>query len=210
MNGTTVAPGNLFELIRGENVTVVFDMGNGIAWSVNGQDVAAGSVRDIDFGVKFGAEAEGVIPVEVINNVTGERFYTALSLSYDGEFGFKAVLSLNVDKKNAGMYASLYYFNEQTQQMEFICEEEIGKDGSAALTFTHASEYILVIDEKAAEQEQADTAEPDAQPADSDSVPAPVQKGNHVEWWIFLIGAVVVAGVIVVFLVTKKRKQDDK
>lgn len=91
MNGTTVVPGRLFELICGENVTVMFDMGNGITWSVNGRDVTADSVRDIDFGVKAGAEAEGLIPVSVVNSVTGERFYTALSLAYDGEFGFKAV-----------------------------------------------------------------------------------------------------------------------
>lgn len=210
MNGTTRVPGKLFDLIRGENVTVVFDMGSGITWSVNGQDVTADSIKDIDLGVKFGADAGDVIPVEVINNVTGERFYTGLSLSYDGEFGFTAVLSLNVDKKNAGRYASLYCFNEQTEEMEFICEEEIGADGSVALAFTHASEYILVIDDKTAEQEPADTEIETVQPTDTEIIAEPVQEGKHVEWWIFLIGAVVVAGVLVIFLVGKKRKKDNK
>lgn len=206
MNGTTVVPGRLFELIRGENVTVMFDMGNGITWSVNGRDVAADSVRDIDFGVKAGAEAEGLIPVSVVNSVTGERFYTALSLAYDGEFGFKAVLSLNVDQKNAGFYASLYYYNEQTQQMEFICEEEIGADGSVMLTFTHASDYLLVIDEKAAEPKPTDTETENMQSADTDTVAAPVPEERHVEWWIFLMAAVVVAGALVTFFMTKKKK----
>ena len=205
MNGTTMVPGRLFELIRGENVTVMFDMGNGITWSVNGRDVTADSVRDIDFGVKAGAEAEGLIPVSVINSVTGERFYTALSLAYDGEFGFKAVLSLNVDQKNAGFYASLYYYNEQTQQMEFICEEEIGTDGSVMLTFTHASDYLLVIDEKA-EPKLADTETENMQSADIDTIAAPVPEERHLEWWIFLMVAVVVAGAFVTFFMTKKKK----
>lgn len=207
MNGTTEVPGSLFDLIRGEDVTVVFAMDNGITWSVNGRDVTVEGVRDIDFGVKYGEQAEGNIPVSVINNVTGEKFYTGLSLGYDGEFGFQAVLTLNMDQKNAGLYASLYYYNEQTGEMEFICEEEIAEDGSVALTFTHASEYILVVDAKTAEQEPADTETGNVQPADTGIVAAPAQEENHTAWWIFLIGAAAAAvGALAVILVNRKRR----
>ena len=207
MNGTTEVPGSLFDLIRGEDVTVVFAMDNGITWSVNGRDVTVEGVRDIDFGVKYGEQAEGNIPVSVINNVTGEKFYTGLSLGYDGEFGFQAVLTLNMDQKNAGLYASLYYYNEQTGEMEFICEEEIAEDGSVALTFTHASEYILVVDAKTAEQEPADTETGNVQPADTGIVAAPAQEENHTAWWIFLIGAAGAAvGAFAVILVNRKRR----
>ena len=207
MNGTTEVPGSLFDLIRGEDVTVVFAMDNGITWSVNGRDVTVEGVRDIDFGVKYGEQAEGNIPVSVINNVTGEKFYTGLSLGYDGEFGFQAVLTLNMDQKNAGLYASLYYYNEQTGEMEFICEEEIAEDGSVALTFTHASEYILVVDAKTAEQEPADTETGNVQPADTGIVAAPTQEENHTAWWIFLIGAAAAAvGALAVILVNGKRR----
>ena len=189
MNGTTKVPGSLFDLIRGEDVTVVFAMDNGITWSVNGRDVTVEGVRDIDFGVKYGEQAEGNIPVSVINNVTGEKFYTGLSLAYDGEFGFQAVLTVNMDQKNAGLYASLYYYNEQT------------------LTFTHASEYILVVDAKTAEQEPADTETGKVQPADTGIVAAPAQEENHAAWWIFLIGAVAAAvGALAVILVNGKRR----
>ena len=207
MNGTTEVPGSLFDLIRGEDVTVVFAMDNGITWSVNGRDVTVEGVRDIDFGVKYGEQAEGNIPVSVINNVTGEKFHTGLSLAYDGEFGFQAVLTLNMDQKNAGLYASLYYYNEQTGEMEFICEEEIAEDGSVALTFTHASEYILVVDAKTAEQEPADTEAGNVQPADTGIVAAPAQEENHTAWWIFLIGAAAAAvGALAVILVNRKRR----
>lgn len=206
MNGTTEVPGSLFDLIRGEDVTVVFAMDNGITWSVNGRDVTVEGVQDIDFGVKYGEQAEGNIPVSVINNVTGEKFYTGLSLAYDGEFGFQAVLTLNMDQKNAGLYASLYYYNEQTGELEFICEEEIAEDGSVALTFTHASEYILVVDAKTAEQEPADTETGNVQPADTGIVAAPAQEENHTAWWIFLIGAAAAVGALAVILVNGKRR----
>ena len=136
MNGTTVVPSDLFELIRGRNVTITFDMGGGIRWRVNGRDVAENRAGDIDFGVKTGAEANNVIPVEVINNITGEKAHMNLSLAYDGEFGFKAVLSLNVDAKNAGMYANLYYYNERTGALEFMSAGRIAADGTAELAFT--------------------------------------------------------------------------
>ena len=207
MNGTTKVPGSLFDLIRGEDVTVVFAMDNGITWSVNGRDVTVEGVRDIDFGVKYGEQAQGNIPVSVINNVTSEKFYTGLSLVYDGEFGFQAVLTLNMDQKNAGLYASLYYYNEQTGEMEFICEEEIAEDGSVALTFTHASEYILVVDAKTTEQEPADTETGNVQPADTGIVATPAQEENHTAWWIFLIGAAAAAvGALAVILVNRKRR----
>ena len=150
MNGTTVVPSDLFELIRGRNVTITFDMGGGILWRVNGRDVAENRAGDIDFGVKTGAEANNVIPVEVINNITGEKAHMNLSLAYDGEFGFRAVLSLNVDAKNAGMYANLYYYNERTGALEFMSAGRIAADGTAELVFTHASEYTIVIDKEVA------------------------------------------------------------
>ena len=150
MNGTTVVPSDLFELIRGRNVTLTFDMGGGILWRVNGMDVAENRAGDIDFGVKTGANANNVIPVEVINNITGEKAHMNLSLAYDGEFGFRAVLSLNVDAKNAGMYANLYYYNERTGALEFMSAGRIAADGTAELVFTHASEYTIVIDKEVA------------------------------------------------------------
>lgn len=33
MNGTTVVPGDVFDSIRGKDVNVVFDMGDGITWT---------------------------------------------------------------------------------------------------------------------------------------------------------------------------------
>ena len=111
-----------------------------------------------------------------------------------------------MDQKNAGLYASLYYYNEQTGQMEFICEEQIGEDGSVALTFTHASEYILVVDAKTVEQESADTETGNLQPADTGMVATSTQEETHTAWWIFLIGAAAAAGAIAVILVTRKRR----
>ena len=119
MNGTTVVQKNIFDSIKGEDVTLVLDMGNGLSWKINGQDITEPS-GDIDFGVTVGADAGKSIPVDVINGVTGERYSMNLSLAYDGELGFIAILTINMESKNAGVYANLFYYNEQTGKLEFI------------------------------------------------------------------------------------------
>ncbi len=140
MNGAAVVPKIIFDTLGGRDVTVVFDMGDGITWSVNGKDVTAGT--DIDFSVKADT---GNIPVDVINNITGERYSIQISLAHNGEFGFTAVLSINLGSDNAGQKAALYYYNGGV--LELMCESEISADGTARLTFTHASDYLIVIGE---------------------------------------------------------------
>ena len=145
MNGTTVVPKDVIDSIKGKDTTLVLDMGNGLSWKIYGKDItdAAG---DIDFDVIVGADAGKSIPVDVINNVTGEGSSMNLTLAYDGEFGFTATLTVNMESKNAGLYANLFYYNEQTGELEFISAGQIDADGNAELVFTHASDYTIVVD----------------------------------------------------------------
>ena len=165
MNGATVVPGNVFDTLRGRDVTVVFDMGGGITWSVNGKDVTFGNTSDIDLSVKSDTEN---IPVDVINNITGERYSIQISLAHNGEFGFTAVLSINLGSGNAGRKASLYYYNGGA--LELMCESEISADGTARLTFTHASDYLIVIGEsKTDESDTSDTTSGESNPSEDDN-----------------------------------------
>lgn len=142
MNGATVVPGNVFDTLKGRDVTVVFDMGDGITWSVNGKNVTSDKAPYIDFSVKTDTEN---IPVDVINNITGERYSIQISLAHNGEFGFTAVLSINLGSDNAGQKADLYYYTGDA--LKLMCESEISADGTTQLTFTHASDYLIVIGE---------------------------------------------------------------
>jgi len=146
MNGATTVPGAIFDSIRGRDITVTFDLGGGILWTVNGLDITAQIAKDIDFGVTMGEQAGSSIPVDVINNVTGERYSMNLTLAYEGEFGFKATLTVNMDAVNAGLYANLFYYNPETGKLEFMCAGKIDEAGNTELTFSHASDYTIVID----------------------------------------------------------------
>ena len=210
MNGTSVVPGDVLDDIKGKDVTIVFDMGGGITWSVNGKSITADRVGDIDFTVKVDTNT---IPVDIINNVTGERYSKQISLSYDGEFGFTAVLSINMEASNAGLYANLFYYNEKTGEMEFICADEIAADGTAELTFTHASDYAIVIDKEPMEGSvQVDRPASESQDTETESTQTGAEVGNDAwnPWWIIVIGIMVIVIGLGVFLVAKKNKSDDE
>lgn len=207
MNGATVVPGDVLDTIAGKDVTIVFDMGNGITWSVNGNSITTDKVSDIDFSVKVGEEAGNNIPVDVINNVTGERYSIQISLAYDGEFGFTAVLSINMEAKNVGLYANLFYYNETTGELEFICADEIAEDGTADLTFTHASDYTIVIDEAPMDGNGAD----DSTGTGSNNVTTESKEDSWNPLWIIIIGAIVIVAALGIFFIIKKKEdKEDK
>ncbi len=139
MNDATELPKNILKEIKGKDITIVLNMDNGFIWTINGKDVE--NPETIDMGVKKGTR----IPVKVINEVTGESEYIEITLSHNGDFGFKAVLTVDMGKNNKGNFANLYYYNGK--EMDIICSDEIDENGKADLTFTHASEYVIVIDD---------------------------------------------------------------
>ncbi len=212
MNGVTVVPGEVLENIRGRDITITFDMGDDIIWSVNGTSVRDGGIGSIDFSVQKGTE---MIPVEIINKVTGERFTIQISLAHEGEFGFTAVLSVNLGKQNAGLMASLYYYDRAAGEMEFVSDAVIAEDGTAQLAFSHASDYAIVVDVKEDDSEEEDGGDGavDA-PEDSvgtdgwDKVP---KTGQPQEFWIAaLLGIGTVMAGVYVFLAVRKKKEGEE
>lgn len=145
MNGETEVPADIFEDVAGKDVDLVFDMGDGLSWSVNGQDIPTdANLSDLDLGVDLGTDG---IPVDVINAITGEKDSVQITLAYDGEFGFTLTLTAPLGEDNAGYWANLYHYDEDTEAMNFEAAAEIGADGSVSLPLSHASQYAIVIDD---------------------------------------------------------------
>ena len=88
MNGSVLVPGSFFTAVKGRDITVVFDMGSGISWSVCGKDITAETASDINLSVRAGA---GKIPRDVLNSTAGASAHLELSPVHNGPFGFTAV-----------------------------------------------------------------------------------------------------------------------
>ncbi|MCM1500061.1 MAG: hypothetical protein NC124_16485, partial [Clostridium sp.] len=213
MNGSAVVPGDIFDRISGRDITITFDMGNGITWSVDGKSITTDRAGDIDFSVTMGGNA---IPEELVNSVAGERFHIQLSLAHDGDFEFTAVLSMNIGMENAGLTASLYYYNESTGELEFISSGEVAEDGTVSLAFTHASDYVVAVNDKA--EDSADSETESSAGTDKDSSPAKTEDAKEqlpdtdsrtFPWGAVIIGILLAAvGIVCVIFAVKKKRED--
>lgn len=188
MGEVTEVSGEFFETIKGKDVDVVFEMEGGISWTINGADIGNVNFDEINLEVKLD---KGAIPADKIDELSSGNEVINLSLTHDGEFGFKAILTIDAGAKNAGMYANLYYYDEANGKYEFICAAMIDEAGNAALGFEHASDYTIVIDKVAA------TVSNNAAVNSQTSVVAANAQTSGINWAMLLI----VLGVLLLVII---------
>lgn len=140
MNGGTSIPAETLEAIKGKDIDLVLDMGDGMTWTINGKDIA--NAQNVDLGMK---KDTTTIPVEVTNKITGETKMLQLSFEFDGELGFTATLTIELGDDVDGLFANLMLFNPETKTLEFVASAKIS-GGKASLPFSHFSDWAIYID----------------------------------------------------------------
>ncbi len=145
MEDTAEVPGDFLETLAGRDVTVTLAMGDGILWTIDGQDLSTNTdFDDVDLGVTMNTDG---IPAEVVNAVSGDHPSVQITLSHDGPFGFVLTLTAPLGEENAGFWANLYHYDEDAQALTFEMSGVIAEDGSVQLQLSHASQYAIVIDD---------------------------------------------------------------
>lgn len=147
-------PADVLTNIKGEDITLVIETPDaGVTWTINGKDITGADLKDIDLSVK---KVENVIPAAAIGAIEMDSdAKVEISLGHNGEFGFSAKLEVNVDKANAGKYANRFYYNPETKALEFKETVKVDENGNAVFTFTHASDYVVLISDTSYEILQA-------------------------------------------------------
>lgn len=154
MKKATVVPKEVLAAIQGKPLDIVLDMGE-YSWSIGGTEVLATELKDIDLEVKIGTNA---VPPSLVSSIAEGKPVTQLSLTHNGEFGFRADLTLNLGSENSGGTGNLYYY-DSSGKLIFRNAGQIGADGTASLSFSHASDYVIVIDPKAETEEKEEDKE---------------------------------------------------
>lgn len=141
LTGNTSVDKSVIESIAGKDITVVIKMTGGSYWTINGKDIEKS--RKVDLGVRI---RNNLIPDDKISAAAGDNKTIQFSLRHNGDFGFKGVLNLPISAKYNGKYANLFYYNNGS--LDFVGSSYIAK-GTASFAFTHASDYLIVIDDHA-------------------------------------------------------------
>lgn len=152
MNSATKVPSTIIGDIEGKDIDVVFNMGRGITWTVNGLSVTSRKTIDLDI-----TKNTRHIPDEIVDKAEGSH-KRQISLDHKGIFGCTAALTYDVGAKYNGLYANLFYYNPKTEQLEFA-DCSLISGGKAKFVFTHASDYLITIsDEPLGEFEDVSSA----------------------------------------------------
>ena len=143
MQGATTVPSEVLKSVKGKDVDVVLDMG-GYSWAINGKEVTADKLKDINLKVTMNSNA---IPQSVVEKTADGDPVIQISLAHDGAFGFQADLKMNVGAKYKGLYAKLYYYNEEGK-LGYVQSDKVEADGTVIFTFKHASDYAIIFSKK--------------------------------------------------------------
>ncbi|GEM_PF-2919011 len=134
----TIIPKSILECIKGNNINVVFDMGD-YNWTINGKSVR--EIKDVNLEVVFfdevGLEKE-------IKNIADKNPYVQFSLPYEGDFGFDAFLDIDLGVEYTGKYANVYSLTPNEDAV-FINSAVIDANGYTSVKLSKSSDYVAVI-----------------------------------------------------------------
>lgn len=138
--GNTTVDKSIMESLAEKNITAVFKMSGGICWTIKSGDIE--KAKKVDIGVRMNRKT---VSKDKLTEIAGDNKTIQFSLRHSGDFGFSGVLTLPVNKMYNGKYANLYYVNGD--RFEFIGSSLVS-DAAASFVFSHASDYVIVIDDE--------------------------------------------------------------
>ena len=141
-----IIPGEVMQKIKNSGREVELNYGD-YSWIITGFD-ADYTAKPIDLRIIRAAESNWA---EAVKTASGHLYKMQISIQHSGDFGFTALLKLNLsDGKPANpgtYYANLYQLSGDQLKWSVYSDlaEESGKY-IAKLEFTHASDWLVTID----------------------------------------------------------------
>ena len=193
MEDTTILTTEKMQMAKEQNFDLLLDMGGAVTWSIDVDSIDESAMAEVDMGVELGTNN---VPRELISTILNGNKYLEITLAHQGEFGFEPVLNVALGKEYSGKYANLFYYNPETETLEFICDAIIGPDGVASLRFEHASCYLIVVSDES-----------------MSGVSFEDETVNPVTRWIivsvFVCMLLVIVGYGIFFFMKKRREEED-
>ena len=148
------------------------------------------------------------IPSQKINEIADVYPHIDLSLAHDGDFGFTAILRLNTGKSNSGMYANLYYYDEDKKELLYVNASRIDGNGYAVFDFLNASDYTVIIrgDDMAGRTVLKDSAASD--PDSGYIAPQTINSRHNNRLWLVLVSLLSVLLCFVIMVAPDERKNN--
>ncbi len=222
MKNNTVLYEEAISSIRGKDIDVILNMGNSISWTINGSNIVADEANGIDMGV---TPDTGSIPDALIMRASAlSTTGTVMGLSpvHNGPLDFDPVLAISTAAETAGLAANLYYYNPDSEQLEFMDAVEIDENGTICFTFSHASDYVIIISETVmtdtgvivSDHSAGNEPSSESPSEDNDGGPLSKEEPSGLQPTAMIIIAVILLiaiaiGITLFFILRSKKEADD-
>ena len=150
LNLETEVPATVFEKAAATSTPLVFEANKDAVWSIEPTDI---NVAEVVQPVNLGIENDSaVIPKQVTdeidNNPTDQKVDRTFDIKHEGNFGFKANLTIKAKNPSQGKYANLYWYRPDIGKLTFVDFARVNEMNEATFTMTHASSYAVIISDK--------------------------------------------------------------
>lgn len=157
LNESTLVPADVFVKASETNTPIILASNEEATWSVLPTDVNIEQVNSLG-GINLGIVNDSFnIPESALETVTDtvndQVVNKTFDIKHDGNFGFKADLTMKINGGIPGQYANLYCYSPYTGQMEFIDSSVISANQEATFAMTHSSSYAIVTSKLAMSQD---------------------------------------------------------
>lgn len=204
MRHSTMLNKDKLAIITDGNCNLELIMADGVKWKINLSNVDDIHSLNVDMAVTMN-EAE--IPEDVLATLPQDCVTILMSLAHEGPFEFEATLSVPVNKLNAGKFANLFFYNSNSNEMEFVTASLVAEDGTAEFLMPHASDYVIVLAENSLNPDEEEITSMEKSPI-TETSNLSVSTGLL----IIIIGVVailVVIGIVLGIRFWKKKKEED-
>ena len=144
MGADTTLPAEAVRALMNKDIALELKFAD-YSWFLRGQAITQETPKDINLEV---TRNSGKIPEATIKALTGERNFIPIHIAHQGEFGFQAMLTLGMEEKHSGLLACLYYYNEEKRAFLLQSIEQISTENRVGFQFTHASDYIIILEKE--------------------------------------------------------------
>lgn len=140
MNGGTILPAEALTELKGRNITLILDLGNGFNWTINGISVTSEELTDTDLAVK---KTGGNIPFTLIKKAAGDDPYAELHLAMPTDAGFTGnlLIAQGYDTTKV-LWANLFRYDPITGTL--LCTQAVPNGDGMAFSLTQGHDYLIV------------------------------------------------------------------
>lgn len=142
MRGTSNVPATFISNLQNKDVDVILKMADDYRWTINGTSVTDIENDGVDLRVTANSRN---IPSSLLSQMADSYPHYEFNIAHDGEFGFTARLTMNVNQANAGLYGNLYYYDPSKGELNLVDSCRVDNTGDVSYELGHASDYTVIV-----------------------------------------------------------------